>query len=76
MDAAHERFASGVEDDALLYLGPAASLMASPPDPTSVMDTAFFNELSRISQLLPGGQPWDFSKAVGAVSSPPRQYNH
>jgi hypothetical protein len=76
MDAAHERLTSGVDDDALLYLGPAASLMTSPPDPTAVMDTAFFNELSRISQLLPGGQPWDFSKAVSTESSPPRRYNH
>jgi hypothetical protein len=45
---------SGVAGDALLYLGPAASLTQSPMTPDIYLDTSFRNEISRRLSIMIG----------------------
>jgi hypothetical protein len=47
---------SGIDSDALLYLGPAASLTESPISPDLYLDADFRNEINRRSALM-GRQP-------------------
>ena len=63
----------GVAGDALLYLGPARTLMTSPYDPSLVMDGALFAELSRRATIKLGSsaRPADW---VAEASRPPRAY--
>jgi hypothetical protein len=65
---------SGVAGDALLYLGPAASLMTSPGDPALVMDEAYFREISRRYEIMTG-QPADLAEWIRMASGPPRRYS-
>jgi len=56
--------------DALLYLGPSASLTESPWDPTFFLDDAYFRELSRRSEIVTG-RPLDWKQWVrGAARAP------
>jgi hypothetical protein len=51
-----ERLLSGVDSDALLYLGPAASLTRAPIDPDIYLDEDYRAEINRQMQLRPPGQ--------------------
>jgi hypothetical protein len=64
---------SGVVGDAILYLGPAAGLMASPSDATLVMDEAYFREIARRYHLMTGDQA-RFADWVERGSHPPAPY--
>lgn len=64
---------SGVVGDALLYLGPQASLMTSPADPTLVMDEAYFREISRRNAIMTGS-PANLAAWIELGSHPPAPY--
>jgi hypothetical protein len=64
---------SGVVGDALLYLGPQASLMNSPGDATLVMDEAYFREISRRNQIMTGS-PANLADWIDIGSHPPQPY--
>jgi len=70
MDRRTQEVLSGVAGDALLYLGPAASLMNSPADPTLVMDEAYFREISRRYQIMTGS-PASLADWIELGSRPP-----
>jgi len=58
--------------DALLYLGPAASLAASPIDPSIYLDLEFLKEISRRNELLIG-KPISLIEAIDMAATTPRQ---
>jgi hypothetical protein len=58
---------SGVTSDALLYLGPAASLTTSPVDPAVLLDQAYFAELSRHAEISLGHKLDWLAYASGAT---------
>jgi hypothetical protein len=58
--------------DALLYLDPAASLAASPIDPSIYLDLDFIKEISRRNELLIG-KPISLIEAIDMAATPPRQ---
>lgn len=64
---------SGVVGDALLYLGPQASLMNSPGDATLVMDEAYFREISRRNQIMTGS-PANLADWIELGSRPVQPY--
>jgi hypothetical protein len=64
---------SGLAGDALLYLGPAASLMTSPADQTLIMDEAYFREISRRQEVMTG-RPANFAEWVARAGRPPAPY--
>ncbi|HVR56279.1 MAG TPA: hypothetical protein VMT72_05570 [Pseudolabrys sp.] len=66
---------AGFTADALLYLGPAASLAASPIDPSIYLDLDFLKEISRRSELQVG-KPISLSDAVNTATTMPRQIRH
>jgi hypothetical protein len=51
-----ERMISGVDSDALLYLGPATSLTRTPTDPDIYLDEDYRAEINREMQLRPQAQ--------------------
>jgi len=62
MIAAQISMRSGVNSDAILYLGPPDTFTQSPIDPNIYLDPDYFKEESRRSQCcVPGGKPlnWD-----------------
>jgi hypothetical protein len=65
---------SGANGDAILYLGPAASLTWSPNMPDMYLDDAFFQEISRRSQITPGPPPppLSWTRALDANLQPVR----
>ena len=60
---------SGVTSDALLYLGPAAALTASPVDPAVLLDQAYFAELSRHAEISLGHKLDGLAYAAGAAQA-------
>jgi hypothetical protein len=58
--------------DALLYLGPTASLAASPIDPSIYLDLDFLKEISRRNELLIG-KPISLIEAIDMAATTPRQ---
>ncbi len=60
---------SGVAGDALLYLGPAASLTQAPLSPDLYVDEDFRKEISRRS-MLKGGGPLTWPSAGDNLMSP------
>ncbi len=66
---------SGVTSDALLYLGPAASLTASPVDPAVYLDETQFREISRHRQIMIG-QPLDRAAYAAAAARGVESLDH
>jgi hypothetical protein len=64
---------SGVAGDARLYLGPAASLIHSPHDPTLVMDEASFQEIARRFEITTGGRA-NLAQWIDIASQPPERF--
>ena len=61
---AEEDMASGMNGDALLYLGPAATLTRTPQEPSIYLDAAYRAEISRRNQIkglppLPNAIPFE-----------------
>ena len=51
VDAAFAEMLSGVNGDALLYLGPAATLTRTPQEPSIYLDAAYRTEINRRNQI-------------------------
>jgi hypothetical protein len=70
--AASDEPNSGVPGDALLYLGPASSLMVSPRLQDLYLDLDYFREISRRTEIMTG-QPLDWNilvkRNVGGVQT-------
>ena len=64
VEIAEDEMASGVNGDALLYLGPAATLTRTPQEPSIYLDAAYRAEINRRNQikglpLLPNAIPFE-----------------
>ena len=70
-----ESVAAGLTADALLYLGPATSLITSPIDPSIYLDLDFLKEISRRSELQIG-KAISLSDALNMATTMPRQIRH
>lgn len=74
VNAADEN-SSGVTSDALLYMGPAASLTASPVDPAVLLDQDYFAELSRHAEISLG-HPLDWSAYAASAALTAESLDH
>lgn len=73
MERRTQEVLSGVVGDALLYLGPQASLMNSPGDATLVMDEAYFREIGRRNEIMTGS-PANLADWIAFGSRPVQPY--
>jgi hypothetical protein len=61
------------QEEAVLYLGPLASLTRSPGDLTLALDQAYFDEISRRNQIQTG-RPYDWSRGVESFGRGPQPF--